>query len=111
MFYTVQIEDANRGLQSKVKKDVREASWKLSISVLCLSVFNKRQNSWTDREQNFCYTSHDPRITKSCLQKFLISYNLENPRKKTNFKSAKNFIIVLSKINQQFIFEIEDMRW
>ena len=77
--------------------------YKFGLSVclfVCLFVSNKRQNGWTDRAQNFCGTSCDPReglwmikFSKICLYQNSIFKNFGNPR---NFfwKSAKFFFVI-----------------
>ena len=51
------------------------------------SVFNKRQNCWTDRAQIFCGISRDHRedlwmikFSKTCVHQNLIFENFQNPR-------------------------------
>ena len=59
---------------------------------VCLFVTNKRKNGWTDRAQILWRTWRDPReglwmlkITKSCIQKFLIFVKF--------WKCAKKYLI------------------
>ena len=73
----------------------------LACLSVCLFVFNKRQNGWTDRAQIFCGTSRDPReglwmikFSKICLHQNSIFENFENPRI-FFWKSAKFFFFYL----------------
>ena len=86
---------------------------------LCPFVFNKHQNSGTNRAQSLCGTSHDPRellymrrIKKNCLQTFLSSKNFKNSQKNIiNSRTFLNWCLLFTKrrcpqITPQFKVEI-----